>query len=170
MSPRSTTWSCDLLLDIWILETRGVAQGVAINDRGEWSAFYGRRIFPITSPVERSRRHLAALDGVFRSGRVHLPARDGIATEPALHPLVVVSNRARVRRPKQPGGAIEGLETLITMGELARTMDDDAEEQRLRSPDGAISRPRLHRLATELAALHVPLRVDWEARFGLPPA
>ncbi len=70
----------DRLLDIWVLESKHFAEGVAINDHGEWTGFYGGRSYGMASPVEQNRKHVAVLEQVFAKKLVKLPKRLGIAT------------------------------------------------------------------------------------------
>ena len=41
------------LLEIWVCESKHFAEGVAINERGKWSAFHGRQLrgIPSEQPV-----------------------------------------------------------------------------------------------------------------------
>jgi len=56
------------LLDFWVCESKHFAEGVAINDHGEWTAFYGRQAHGIASPVEQNRKHIEVLRDVFDKG------------------------------------------------------------------------------------------------------
>ena len=56
------------LLDIWVCESKHFAEGVAINEHGEWVAFYGHRPQGIPSPVEQNRRQIEVLHDVFSKG------------------------------------------------------------------------------------------------------
>jgi len=76
------------LLDIWVCESKHFAEGVAINEHGEWVAFYGHRPQGIPSPVEQNRRHIAVLSDVFSKSLVPLPKRLGITIKPQNFRLV----------------------------------------------------------------------------------
>jgi hypothetical protein len=65
------------LLDVWVLESKHFAEGVAIDEHGDWTGFYGRRPYGIPSPIEQNRKHVAVLDDVFSGGHVGLPRRSG---------------------------------------------------------------------------------------------
>lgn len=44
----------DRLLGIWVCESKHFSEGVAVDDFGEWTGFYGRRPFGIGSPSSRT--------------------------------------------------------------------------------------------------------------------
>ena len=112
------------LLDIWVCESKHFAEGVAINEHGEWVAFYGSRPQGIPSPVEQNRRHIAVLTDVFSKGLVPLPKRLGITIKPQMNSLVLVSNRARISRPKGwAAQGVEGIETAIKVDQLWTTIE-----------------------------------------------
>ncbi len=89
------------LMEIWVCESKHFAEGVAINEQGEWSRYYTGRAHGMPSPVEQNRRHILSLERLFNSGAVPLPKRLGtIAIKPDLKPVVLVSNNARISRPR----------------------------------------------------------------------
>jgi len=55
------------LLDIWVLESKHFAEGVSINDHGEWTGFSGGRPYGMASPIEQNRKHVAVLEQVLRT-------------------------------------------------------------------------------------------------------
>jgi hypothetical protein len=161
------------LLDFWVCESKHFSEGVAVNEHGEWVAFFGHRPSGIPSPVEQNRRHVAVLADVFAKGLVPLPKRLGIATiKPKFFSLVLVSNNARISRPKGRAAAarVDGLETVIKADQFAKTIDRAYDERSLAALGRVVSADTIESIARQLANLHVPATVDWAARFGLPPA
>lgn len=109
------------VLEVWVCESKHFAEGVAVNELGEWVAFYGHRPYGIPSPVEQNRRHIAVLADVFAKGLVPLPKRLGITIKPQVSSLILVSSQARISRPK--GGAaarVEGLDAVIKVDQRLR--------------------------------------------------
>jgi hypothetical protein len=156
------------LLDIWVCESKHFAEGVAINERGEWEAFYGRRRYGIPSPVEQNRRHIAVLTDVFSKGLVPLPKRLGITIKPQMNSLVLVSNGARISRPKgRAAQRVEGLETVIKADQLSATVERAFDQRSLAAIGKVVGQETVETLARQLAALHTPVQVDWAAKFGL---
>ena len=158
------------LLDIWVCESKHFAEGVAINEHGEWVAFYGHRPQGIPSPVEQNRRHIAVLSDVFSKGLVPLPRRLGLTIKPQMNSLVLVSNGARISRPRgRAAASLEGLETVIKVDQLWPTLERAWDKHGVGVIGKVISQETVETLARRLAALHVPASVDWAARFGLSP-
>lgn len=158
------------LLDIWVCESKHFAEGVAINEHGEWVAFYGHRPQGIPSPVEQNRRHIAVLSDVFSKRLVPLPRRLGITIKPQINSLVLVSNGARISRPRgRAAASVEGLETVIKVDQLWPTLERAWDEHGVAVFGKVVGQETVETLARRLAALHVPVSVDWAARFGLLP-
>ncbi|MHB8891400.1 MAG: nuclease-related domain-containing protein [Candidatus Limnocylindrales bacterium] len=66
------------------------AEGVSINDHGEWTGFSGGRPYGMASPIEQNRRHVAALEQAFATGLVQLPKRLGmVPIKPWIRSLVL---------------------------------------------------------------------------------
>jgi hypothetical protein len=157
------------LLDIWVCESKHFAEGVAANERGEWEAFYGRRRFGIESPVEQNRRHIAVLTDLFAKGLVPPKKRLGITIKPVLKSLVLVSNDARISRPKGRAAAhVEGLDSVIKVDKLYATIEHAYDKRNISATAPIVSSKTIEGVARQLAALHKPAHFDWAARFGLP--
>lgn len=159
-------------LQIWMCESKAFGEGVAINEHGEWSAYYGGRARGIPSPVEQNKRHAVVLNDVFDKGLVTLPKRLGMTLRPDIRNVVLVSNRARITRPK--GRTLSraiGLVHVIKVEQLLTTIQRYLTE--MSDPAFALTavklvgRETVERLARQLAALHAPASVDWAARFGI---
>jgi len=156
--------------DVWICETKSFSQGVKINDLGEWSRYGAKFATGIASPIEQNRRHVVVLEEVLRSGAIRLPRRL-LSLKPTLRPVVLVSNGARIDRPKSKRArdAIDGLDTVIKVDQLVTTINRSIDT---RNPLGLIAklvgRETVHDLGRQLAGLHKPATFDWAAKFGLP--
>ena len=61
------------VLECYVCESKRFAEGVAINDQGEFTAFFNGRAYGVPSPLEQNRRHIAVLESVFKTGQVPLP-------------------------------------------------------------------------------------------------
>jgi hypothetical protein len=163
----------DRLLDIWIFESKHFAEGVGVNEQGEWVTYWNGRPHGIASPVEQNRRHVAVLRGAFDKGLVNVPRRLGAKLKPQLHSLVLVSSRARISRPKGRAAAarVDGLDTVVKVDQLATTIEKQGEQMSALSTIGSLARlvsmEALEDIGQQLVALHKPSQVDWAARFGL---
>ena len=154
------------LLIFWVCESKHFAEGVAINDHGEWQRYWNGRGHGMGSPVEQNRKHIVTLRRVFESGLVPLPRRLGITLKPDYRSLILVSNEARITRPRRDA-KVDGLDTIIKADQLARTIDRQLDQANPLILSRLIGTADLEMLARQLAALHRPAHVDWAARFGL---
>lgn len=152
-------------LEIYVCESKRFAEGIAINDQGEFSAFYGSKPYGVPSPVQQNKRHMVVLESVFKSGQVAPPKRLGITMSPTLNGLVLVSKNARIGRPK---AKIDGLDCIIKNDQLKPRIDKeiDANNNPLLAVR-LIGSDTLEDFARRLAAAHKPASFDWFGRFGL---
>ena len=156
------------VLECYVCESKRFAEGVAINDQGEFTAFFNRRAYGVPFPLEQNRRHIAVLESVFKSGQVPLPRRLGLTIKPTMISLVLVSKTARISRPK---AKIDGLDAVIKNDQLNARINKDIDANN--NPIGLaklIGQDTLEEFARALANEHRPIRVDWAAKFGLPPS
>ncbi|HEX9045364.1 MAG TPA: nuclease-related domain-containing protein [Candidatus Limnocylindrales bacterium] len=155
----------DRLVEIWVCESKHFAEGVSVNEHGEWSRWWQGRSEGIPSPVEQNRRHIVLLERVFEDHAVRLPKRLGLVPmKPDLRSLVLVSSNAKISRPK---AKVKGLDEVIKADQIkTRIIDayDAGPEWRL---SRVVGKEGLVAFAGELAALHRPAKVDWAARFGI---
>lgn len=152
-------------LEIWVCESKHFSEGVAINEHGEFAAFFGGKPYGVPSPVEQNNRHILILKRVFDSGAVSLPTRLGFAIKPDLKGLVLVSKSARITRPKVK---MENLDCIIKNDQLFKTIDKALDEGN--NPlmlAKVIGKETLEELAREISKLHKPIQFNWAAKFGL---
>jgi len=156
-------------LEFWVCESKHFSQGVAMNELGEFTSFYGGRPQGIPSPVEQNRRHVAVLQAVLSSSLVTFPTRLGFTLKPRFHSVVLISNEARITRPGKP---FPGMETVLKSDSLRSTIerriDQESGLSTLTSVARMVSADTLEELARQVAQLHRPKRFDWAAKFGLP--
>jgi hypothetical protein len=153
-------------LDIYVCESKRFSEGVAINEEGEFAAFYGGKAYGVPSPIEQNRRHMIVLEAVFKSGKVPLPKRIGFSITPSLNSLILVSKTARISRPKKK---IDGIDMVIKNDQLKTRIDRDIDsDNNILTAAKIVSPETLEEFARNLAAAHSPITFDWHARFGLP--
>lgn len=152
-------------LDIYVCESKRFAEGVAINEEGEFAAFYGGKAYGIPSPIEQNRRHMVVLEAVFKSGQVPLPRRLGFSITPVLNGLILVSKTARVSRPKKK---IDGIDMVIKNDQLKTRIDRNIDsDNNILTAAKIVSTDTLEEFARNLATAHRPVTFEWHARFGL---
>src|SRR5829696_4230488 len=85
------------LAEVWVCESKSFAEGVSINEHGEWSRWWHGKQHGMASPIEQNRRHIHLLQRAFELGLAPLPRRLGLVSmKPRLRSLVLVSNEARI--------------------------------------------------------------------------
>lgn len=152
-------------LEMWVCESKHFVEGVAINEHGEFSAYYGGRPYGVPSPIAQNAKHILLLQRLFNAGAVPLPSRLGFTIKPELHGLVLVSKNARISRPK---AKVDGLDCIIKNDQVFATIDRDIDQGGPLLMARVIGVDTLEQLARAIAGLHRPIRFDWAARFGLP--
>lgn len=153
--------------EIWVCESKHFSEGVSVNEHGEWLRWWGGRPEGIPSPVEQNRRHMHLLDRVFDEGLVPLPRRFGLAPmRPDLRSLVLVSNNARIGRPRR---RLDELDQVIKVEKLRTRVLDAIEKAPAHRLGRMMGKEGLEAFARSLAALHRPAQFDWIRRFDLKP-
>jgi hypothetical protein len=151
--------------EIWVCESKSFAEGVSINEHGEWSRWWHGRQEGMPSPIEQNRRHIHLLERVFDDGVAPLPRRLGLVPmKPRLRSLVLVSDNARISRPKR---RFDGLDDVIKAEQLKTRLFDAFDSLREWELLRVIGKGGLETFARGLAALHRPAAFDWAARYGL---
>lgn len=152
------------MMEIWVCESKHFSEGVAINERGEFTAFYNAKPYGIPSPIEQNERHILALQRIVKSGAVVVPTRLGVPITPTLKSLILVSQRARIARPAR--GSID-TDAVIKSDQLWSTIEKSVATDSPLTLLRVVGSETLESFARSLCALHKPQSVDWHARFGL---
>ena len=152
--------------EVWVCESKHFSEGVAVNEHGEFAAFFGGKPYGVPSPIEQNNRHMLILKRMFDAGVVKLPTRLGFTIKPELKSLVLVSKRARIGRPKTK---IDGLESIIKNDQMFKFIDKAIDQNN--NPlmvAKIIGQDTLEALARDIARQHNPIAFDWAGKFGLP--
>lgn len=153
-------------MEIYICESKRFGEGIAINEHGEFAAFYAGKPYGVPSPIEQNKRHMAVLEAVFKSGQVAPPKRLGFTITPSLSGLVLVSQTARISRPK---AKLAGLDQVIKNDQLKARIDKDIDkDNNILTAAKIVGKDTLEDFARRLAASHKQISFDWAAKFGLP--
>jgi hypothetical protein len=151
------------LLDFWVLESKNFANGVKINDHGEFLTFYENRPRGVDSPIEQNLRHLKILQRLIDGGGLKLPTRLGFVLKPRLRSLVLISGGSITR----PRTAVPGLETVVRSDQAPSRIQQADSQGSPFDLAKAIGQERLAELGRAILDLHRPIRFDWERRiFG----
>lgn len=150
-------------LEVWVCESKYWANGISINEYGEFTSFYEKSPIGIASPLEQNRNHITLLNAMFRDQAVALPQRLGVSIKPKLMSAVLVSTNARIDRPK---AKVEGLETIVKADQFISRLVRKIETPTI-SLMKIVSSETLQSFAVELTAADKPKQRDWESSFGL---
>jgi hypothetical protein len=85
--------------------------------------------------------------------------------KPRFRSLVLVSNDARITRPKRK---VDGINEVIKAEQLKTRVFEQADKASALDIARVMGKEGLEQFARGLAALHRPSDVDWAARFGVP--
>lgn len=151
-------------LEMWVCESKHFSEGIAINEHGEFAAFFGNKPYGIPSPIEQNNKHILILKRFFDSGAVKLPTRLGFTIKPDLKSLVLVSKGARISRPKKK---IDGLEYIIKNDQLFKNIDKAVDDNNPLSMAKIVGQDTLRELAEKIAQHHKPNQFNSAAQFGL---
>lgn len=153
------------LLEVWVCESKRFSEGIAINERGECSMFWQGRPQGIPSPYEQNQKHIKVIKSLCDDKVIDLPKRLGFLIKPTFINQVIVSKNARVSRPKNNGWWDSALIKSDQIREkIAKSCDEDNNFLALAK---LVSSDTLMLFARSLAALHTPVAIDWNAKFGL---
>lgn len=149
------------LLDIWVCESKHFSEGVAINEYGEFCAFYAGKPYGVGSPIAQNEKHILMLQRLLKAKKIVMPTRLGVTISPVFHSLILVSKGARIQRPNKN---LPELACVIKNDMLASTCSAQSETSSVLK---VISQDSLANFAHSIAALHTPIKINWEAKFGL---
>lgn len=151
-------------MQIFVCESKRITGSLIINEQSEFSRIYEGNEQGMSSPLEQNRRHISLLNNLLLSDKIQLPSRFGRKLRPSLYSLILVSNDACIRRPRNP---VSGLDSVIKNEQLQTKV------QQLSKPAGILSFIRtapiasMQKFARQLVQLHQPARYDWPSYFGL---
>jgi len=154
------------LLEFWVLESKRFANGVKINEHGEFTTFFEGRPRGAPSPIEQNRRHLKLLGSVLADGAIRLPTRLGFTIQPTLKSLVLISHGA-IGRPRID---VPGIETVIKNDQLSTTVSRALDKVGVLALTSLVGQATLEGVGQQMLALHRPITRRWAAQFRLPDA
>lgn len=157
------------LFDIYVLESKNYSYKVKITPEGEFQVYTGKEYVGISSPVEQNKRHIHLLDR-FLKDREILPRRIGVSIRPRFKNFILVSPRSLIIRPPE-----KKFDTsrVIRADSLRTKIDEEVDKG---SPLGDMisiakfcTSSTLKETARKLASFHIPKKVNFKAKFGIPP-
>ncbi|MDK2126077.1 nuclease-related domain-containing protein [Parachitinimonas caeni] len=151
-------------LDIFVVETKHFSADLQVNDRGEFTAWYGKKPLGIPSPLAQNDKHVAVVKSLLDD--LVLPTRLGVTMTPVVKSLVMVSARSRITRPKS-----FNTDCLIKSDQLKQWLGEQDKRESTLGLLGSLARivslETVLSLAEQFRALHKPIVFDYRSRFGL---
>lgn len=152
------------LLEMYVCESKHFSEGIAVNEQGEFSAFWEHKPYGVASPIEQNKKHMLVLERLFATGLVKLPTRMGFAIKPTIKSLVLVSKNARISRPKS---TVDGMECIIKNDQFGTHIGKEMDQLSPLMLTKVVGCDTLKDLAEKIALRHKPIEIDWEGKFGL---
>lgn len=150
--------------EVYVLETKTFNSGVSINEMGEFSTSCNGREIGIPSPVEQNARHISVLKDVFNF--IGLPSRLGVTIQPSFHSVILVSQKAVIKRPKEN----KMYKNIIKIDQF-QSWYNEKSDQTSASDVVAIfklcSSETIQAFGEKLIQLHQPARMDYIRKFDL---
>ncbi len=142
-------------LEIYVLETKHFNSGVKITEEGEfmrWNNFQ-KNYEGMQSPLAQNERHISVLRDVLKT--LPLPERLGVRLQPSLNSYVLVSNNARVDRPRT-FDTHQVVKVDQLKAKIDRELDNIGVLKAVSFTAKLVSSETVEKLATALACLHRP--------------
>lgn len=154
--------------DIYVMESKNYSFGIKINEIGEFVAFYGKKPIGIESPIEQNGRHIHALDKFLRS-HDFLPKRMGITIRPRFHNWILMSPKCVITRPPEKKFDTSGVIKADTLATKIDEAVDKAPISDIATIGKICASATIEDFAKKLVSFHRPMKIDFRAKFGLPP-
>lgn len=155
-------------LEIYLIESKHYANGIAVNEHGEFVAFYGNKSVGIASPIEQGNKHKIVLEHCIKNNLFALPKRLGMSIKPSIKNFVLISKNARIQRHKNSEAETSNIikaDQFYT--HVQKSMDSESFTQAVHLLSKTISRQTLKEVAQSIAHSHTPIAFDWHTRFNL---
>lgn len=148
-------------LNFFVIETKSFHAGIKINESGEflqWNAFKNK-FEGIASPLEQNKRHISVLDDVIAN--IEMPTRLGFRLEPTYNSVVVLTNNARIDRPKH-------FETnnVIKSDSLTNYIKNKIDEDSLLAISKLVSIDTLSDIAQKILSFHKPITFNYSQKYA----
>ena len=140
--------------------------GIKINEQGEFLRWnnYQKTFEGMPSPITQNEHHKTVLNDFFKQSE--MPKRLGMKLIPKAECFVLVSNNARIDRPKQfdTSRVIKSDALRNTMTSVINTMNT---KDTLFAAGRVVSRETLEKIGRILKYSHKSITINYLAKFGL---
>lgn len=156
------------LLEVFVLETKNFFGDLKINDQGEFSVVYSKKVYGIESPIEQNKRHIEVLkDRVAARGLT--PTRLGIPLPLSFLSYVLISPKSNIDRPHpKKFDASMVIKADQFQAENEKRIDQLSAISVLTTAGKLVGMDTLEEFAKGVASLHRPGKINYRAKFGIP--
>jgi len=156
----------DRTLVAYVLETKHFNAGIKINEQGEFLRWnnYQKNFEGMPSPIAQNERHSVVLNDFFKQS--DMPKRLGMKMTPKAECFVLVSNNARIDRPKKFDTS-RVIKSDALRSTIAAAVDAITPKDLLLSVGRIVSRETLEHIGNILKDAHKPTTINYLAKFGL---
>lgn len=156
----------DRTLVAYVLETKHFNAGIKINEQGEFLRWnnYQKTFEGMPSPIAQNERHKAVLNDFFKQSE--MPKRLGMKLIPKAECFVLVSNNARIDRPKQFDTS-RVIKSDAFTDAITSTLSSLKAKDTLLAVGRIVSCETLEKIGRILKHSHKPIMIDYLAKFGL---
>ena len=156
----------DRTLVAYVLETKHFNAGIKINKQGEFLRWnnYQKTFEGMPSPLAQNERHKVVLNDFFKQSE--MPKRLGMKLIPKAECFVLVSNNARIDRPKEFDTS-RVIKSDAFSDAITSTINSMKSMDTFRAVGRIVSRETLEAIGQILKNAHKPITIDYLAKFGL---
>jgi len=156
----------DRTLVAYVLETKHFNAGIKINEQGEFLRWnnYQKTFEGMPSPIAQNERHSMVLNDFFKQS--NMPKRLGMKLIPKAECFVLVSNNARIDRPKKFDTS-RVIKSDALRKAIASAVNPMNPKDTLLAAGRIVSSETLESIGRLLKDSHKPKTIDYLAKFGL---
>ena len=148
------------MMFIFVLESKNWNQ-LTVDETGACTTWAGRNI-GVESPLQQCKRHAVVLAEIFRER----PQLKALAPRYEIVTKVLLAPSCNLRAPHHK-------ESYVKADHFSEAFDKEFDDASFVKAILGLSRNVSHetlvKIGRELETLHQPARIDWRAKFGLPP-
>lgn len=150
-------------LEVAVCETKSFYEGVSYNEQLEFNYFYQGKPKGMASPIQQNKRHITLLQYLFDKNIIKAPNRLGIKMEMSFWNFILTSNNAIIDRVK-----VElPHNTFVIKNDQFDNIWSDTSRLSFGMAAKIISPSTAQKLASDILALHKPIKFNWIDKFGL---
>lgn len=151
-------------LEIYVCESKNFSEGIAYNEKGEFTNFSNQKPYGIASPIEQNKKHIEVIKSILKNNVIPSPERLGLKIPPKYFSLILISKNGRITRPEKK---TPDCENIIKVDQIKKRIDKELDSYAVWEIGKVVSKETVIKFGNDIASLHKPLDFNWEAKFGI---